>query len=205
MKPAYRITIGIIMLTVIAAVLLSTPSSIIAPTIALVDTEYQRSSGQETTVRTKLDFVRGEKLRSFPENIGEWIKPKVFDWSQLEESLDADIILCRAYRHPHSSDTFFFVIIQSKDVSSFHPPLVCYPVLGYEVAEEGLTEFPVTDTAWAEKPKAPEAQKGSKVITLGMVQTVEEGAGYFEDKISAKKLVVTKDMGERFAMLGRGT
>ena len=96
MKPAYRITIGIVVLTVIAAVFLSTPSSIIAPTIALVDTEYQGSSGEETTVRTRFDFIRGEKLEEFPENIGCWTRPEVFDWSVMAQSLGADTILARA-------------------------------------------------------------------------------------------------------------
>lgn len=194
MKPAFRVTIGIVVLTVIAAVLLSTPSSIIVPAIALVDTEYQQSSGKETTVRTKLDFARCDTLQSLPEQFGDWTVSAFCDWSGMEEYLDADVVFGRTYRHLHSSDTFFFVVVQSNDVSSFHPPTICYPSLGYDIVEEGVTEFAVTDSSWAEQSRSTNSRGTSKVVNLGMLQTAEEGLGYFDERISAKKLVVTKDM-----------
>ena len=176
--PAYRVTICVLALTTIAVLLLSTPGLIFVEGITLVDTEIQHSSGHEAFVNTKLDFASGEQIMSFPENIGDWHSIS-YDWSRVKESLNATVLLCRAYRHPSSPDPVFFLILQSGNASSFHPPTVCYPAIGYEIETEeaGAVAFNVTDVAW----------------TSGSGWLSEHEGRIFHGSISAKKLVVFKD------------
>ena len=178
-SPAYRITFCMLTLTAIAVLLLSTPGLIFVEGITLVDTEIQHSSGHEAFVTTKLDFASGEEVRNFPEHIGGKWSAKNYNKSSIEKSLGADVLLSRTYWHEDFFKPIFFLIIQSDNVSSFHPPIVCYPALGWEIETEkpGAVEFNVTDVAWAE---------GSGWLS-------EHEGRIFHGSISAKKLVVYKE------------
>ena len=179
-SPEYRITICMLALTAIAVLLLSTPGLIFVEGITLVDTEIQHSSGHEVFVTTKLDFSNSEEMRSFPERMGNW-SAKSYNKSSVEKSLGADVLLSRTYWHEDYFKPIFFLIMQSDNVSSFHPPTVCYPALGWEIETEktGGVEFNVTDVAWTE---------GSGWLS-------EHEGRIFHGSISAKKLVVYKEHG----------
>ena len=69
----------------------------------------------------------------------------------------------------------FFLIIQSTNLSPFHPPIVCYPALSYEIEEEGEVEVPIANTSWAAGPWRSERE--------GLV---------FKGVMNTKKLVVVK-------------
>jgi len=177
-SPEYRITICMLVLTAIAVLLLSPPGLIFVEGITLVDTEIQHSSGHETFVTTKLDFASGEEIRNFPERIGNW-SAKSYNKSSIEKSLGADVLLSRTYWHEDYFKPIFFLIVQGKNTSAFHPPTVCYPALGWTIETEkaGGVEFNVTDVAWTE---------GSGWLS-------EREGRIFHGSISAKKLVVHKD------------
>ena len=174
MKQAFRTTIGIIALISVLTPLLSTPGMVSPGGVSLIATEIQGSSGKEIFVRTKLDFAHPEMMKDFPQNIGEWYSTS-YNWSRFEESLGADIMLSRAYRHPSFSNPVFFLIIQSTNLSSFHPPIVCYPALGYEIEEEGVEQVPIENASWAKGPWRSERE--------GLI---------FKGEMNTKKLVVIK-------------
>ncbi len=178
MKQAFRITIGMLILMLILSVFLSTPAMVSPGGVSLVATEIQHSSGNEIFVRTKLDFAHPETMEGFPQRIGEWHSIS-YDWSALKESLGADILLSRAYRHPNTSKPVFFLIIQGTNMSTFHPPIVCYPALGYEIEEEGKVEVPIANASWAAGPWRSE----------------REGS-VFKGEMSVKKLVLVKRSGD---------
>lgn len=174
MKQAFRTTIGIIALVTVLTPLLSTPSTVSPSGVSLIATEIQGSSGTELFVRTKLDFAHPEIMKTFPQHIGEWHSIS-YNWSRFEEILGADIMLSRAYRHPSFSNPVFFLIIQSTNVSSFHPPIVCYAALGYEIEEEGVEQVPIGNASWAK----------------GHWRSEREGL-IFKGEMNTKKLVVIK-------------
>jgi hypothetical protein len=72
----------------------------------------------------------------------------------------------------------FFLVMQSENRSSFHPPIVCYPALGYTIVEEGKELIPVQDVSWAEDPWLSE-----KDVPLTVA-------------LAVKKLVVVKEAEE---------
>ena len=177
MRYTFRITIGMLTLIFILTLLFSTPGMISAGGVSLIDTQIQGSSGKEMFVRTKLDFANPEQMEQFPRTVGEWHSTS-YDWSRLKESLGADVLLSRAYRHPGYSNPIFFLIIQGTNMSTFHPPVVCYPALGYEIEEEGKVEVPVENASWA----------------AGPWRTELEGS-VFKGNMSVKKLVVVRRSG----------
>lgn len=167
-------TIGIIALVTVLTPLLSTPGMISPGGVSLIATEIQGSSGNEIFVRTKLDFAQPEIMKDFPRTIGDWHSTS-YNWSRFEERLGADVMLSRAYRHPSSSKPVFFLIIQSTNLSSFHPPIVCYPALGYEIEDEGVEQVPIENASWAKGPWRSERE--------GLI---------FKGEMNTKKLVVIK-------------
>ena len=174
MRHTYRITIGILILMIVLSVFFSTPGMVSPGGVSLVASEIQHSSGNEIFVRTKLDFAHPETMADFPQRIGEWHSIS-YNWSALKEHLGADILLSRAYRHPNASNPVFFVIIQGTNMSTFHPPTVCYPALGYEIEEEGTVEVPIANVSW----------------TAGPWRSEHEGH-VFKGEMSVKELVLVK-------------
>jgi len=142
--------------------------------VSLIATELHGSSGKEIFVRTKLDFAHPETMKDFPQNIGQWHSTS-YDWSRLKESLGAEIMPSRAYRHPDFPNTVFFLIIHGTNMSCFHPPIVCYPALGYEMIEEGEVKVPIETTLCAQEHWRSE----------------KEGS-LFKGEMNTKKLVVVK-------------
>jgi hypothetical protein len=119
-------------------------------------------------------------MQAFPKQIGDW-SASDYNTTGIEESLGADMMLMRAYSHPKLYQPVFFLIMQSKNRSSFHPPIVCYPALGYTIEEEGKEEVFVHNASWASKPVFPSWESR------------KEELGYFNETISVKKLIVVKE------------
>jgi len=84
-------------------------------------------------------------------------------------------MLSRAYRHPDFSKPVFFLIVQSTNLSSFHPPIVCYPAMGYEIEEEGAEPVHIENASWAQGPWRSERE--------GLI---------FKGEMNIKKLVIVK-------------
>jgi hypothetical protein len=169
--------IGLLLLAFVLIILLSTPSSLLAKSITTIGTELSHASASETPVRTLMDFGSTEHMRAFPRQIGDW-RGMDYNASQTAERLGADVMLMRAYSHPNYYQPVFFLILQSMNRSSFHPPPVCYAALGYSIEEEAAEEVLVQNLSWAEGPWWAERDVS------------------FNGTIAVKKLVVVKESEE---------
>lgn len=178
----YSRIIGLLLLAFVIIILLSTPSMLLAKSITTIGTELSHAAGDETPVRAKMDFGSNEHMQAFPEQIGDWTGSD-YNTSRVAESLGADVMLMRAYSHPKLYQPVFFLILQSTNRSSFHPPIVCYPALGYTIEEEGKGEVPVHNVSWAAGPWRSEKFE-------------REHGVLFNGTISAKKLIVVKESKE---------
>jgi len=174
----YSRVIGMLALTFVVVILLSTPSMLFAKPITMIDTELSRASGGETSVRAKMDFGNNEHVRAFPNAIGDWTGSD-YNTTGIEKSLAADVMLLRAYSNPKLYQPVFFLIMQSTNRSSFHPPIVCYPALGYTIEEEGKEMIPVQNVSWIEEPLYTNPGNKTRI--------------YPNRTISAKKLIVVKE------------
>jgi len=172
----YSKFIGLLLLAFVIIFLFSTPSMILAKTVTTIGTELSHATEDEVVVRTKMDFGNNEHIQAFPKQIGDWTGSD-YDTTRIAERLGADVILMRAYSHPKLYQPVFFLIMQSNNRSSFHPPIVCYPALGYTIEEEGREEVPVQNASWA----------AERWIQKDMSSNVT---------IVVKKLVVTKEAEE---------
>lgn len=174
----YLTLAGLFVLTLIIAMLFSTPSTIFARQATFIDTELSHASGHETPVRLRMDIGSIEHMAAFPTQIADWRVRTEYDTSKTEESLGADLILTRAYSRAglYPAAAIFFTIVQSSNRSSFHPPIVCYPAMGYAIEGEGIEIITVANTSWIEPP---------------LMGTWEQ-RGINRSSISVKKLVVTK-------------
>ena len=180
----YSKLIGLLLLGFVLIILLSTPSMLFAKTITTIDTELSRASEDVNFVRAKMDFGNNEHMQAFPKQIGDW-SASDYNTTGIEESLGADMMLMRAYSHPKSYQPVFFLIMQSKNRSSFHPPIVCYPALGYTIEEEGKENIPVHNVSWIE-----DISLNASWMEGGKRKRI------FNETISAKKLIVVKESGE---------
>ena len=147
----YSLLLGLLALALIIALLLSTPRLVFSPGVTFIDSELHRSSGNEAYVRTKMDFGNSEHVNTFPHEFSEW-QGYDYDTAGAKESLGADIILLRGYDYPGLYQPIFFLILQAKTGSSFHPPPLCYLGMGFEVESEGKEQVTVEDPNWRASP-----------------------------------------------------
>jgi hypothetical protein len=131
--------------------LFSTPSMILAKRVTMIGTELSYATGDELPVRTKLDLGNTAHMQAFPKQIGEWTSHE-YNATGVAEALHADVLLMRIYTHPQTYIPVSFLIMQSVNRTSFHPPIVCYPALGYTIEEEGKETVTVQNVNWVEDP-----------------------------------------------------
>jgi len=145
----YAIIIGFSLLAIAVVLMLSSPDIIFSKGVSVIDTDLSQSSKSDNYIRTKLDFGDNEHIKAFPRQIGEW-EGFDYDTEDQAESLGADVLLMRGYTAPGLYVPIYFLIMQSKDRTTFHPPTICYPALGYTIETEEETEILVSGTEWAE-------------------------------------------------------
>jgi hypothetical protein len=144
----YSIIIGVLALILVIILLVLVPSTILAPQATFIGTDLQRASQGETQVRTRMDFGDIEHLQTFPKNFGSWIGLD-FDPSDMAEALGADFLVLRTYLNTTYYQPVHFVIMQSQEPSSFHPPPVCYKAANWKIEEEAVEAITVEDINWA--------------------------------------------------------
>ncbi len=184
----YSTIIGLLTLTFVIVVLFSTPSMMFAKSITAIDTELARTSGDAMQVRTKMDLGSNEYMNTFPTELGHW-KGSDYDTTNLAAGLGADVMLMRAYTSPESYQPLFFLIVQSDNRSSFHPPIVCYPALGYTIVEEGKEEVfvHVKNVGWEEEFSVyGKSEEENTSISVKKLVVVKEANG----KITERRVVL---------------
>ena len=179
----YSLLIGLSILVFILIFLLTNSEQLYSSFshISLIDSELSSASENETPVLTKLDLSSSEQLRKFPTDIGDW-KGYDYDTSSLETYFKADCMLMRAYIKPGLYQPIFFLVMQSRVQSSFHPPVVCYPALGWTIEEEGKESVPVAHTAWTTEMPSN--------VWPSVGENPEYMEAFFRSSIPVKKLVV---------------
>jgi hypothetical protein len=193
-KKSAAMIIGLTALALVIVLLLSTPSEILAREVQLIDTELGRASGNEIYVFTKMDFGSNEHVQTFPREIGSW-RSVSYNISRLAERLNADTMLLRVYANLSNGTLrdkpVSFSIIQSENLSTFHPPPICYGGLGYKIEAETTEEVLISNTTWARPP----------LTSASGHEHEPEKAGCFNSSssmsmsrlISVKELVVFKE------------
>ena len=145
---SYARILGLMLLGYILIMLFSTPSMIIAKSVTTIGTELSYDTGNELAVRTKIDFGSNAHMQAFTPKIGDWIWiGKEYADDSLKETLGADVLLLRRYSQP--GKILDLLLMQSNNRSSFHPPIVCYPALGYTIEEEGREFITLQNASWA--------------------------------------------------------
>jgi len=157
---------GIALFVIVLLLLLTSSELLFSPVTTFIDTELYRSSGNEASVQTKMDFGSQEHMAAFPRKVGKW-QGYDYDTTKYVELLGADIMLLRSYEPSTFSQPLFFLILQAKTESSFHSPEICVRAQGGTIQETGDEKVTITDASWA---------KGSTNLSIPM-----------------KKLVVTKN------------
>lgn len=176
MNNQFLVAGGLILLIIAIVILISPPSVLFSQTIQIIDTEFTGSSGDEQHVRTMVDFGDTQVMENLPLEETGWTRITE-DLSNTEQQLGADILLAWRCHHVSSSNRIWFLILQSKDVSSFHPPPVCYAALGYEILQEDTIDIAVSGDRWA---------------ATSSVNMLSEGL-FFSGTMSTKRLVIAKD------------
>lgn len=184
----YSTIIGLLVLTFVIVVLFSTQSMIFAKSFTAIDTELARASGDAMQVRTKMDLGSDDCMNKFPTELGHW-KGSDYYTANLAAGLGADVMLMRAYISPESYQPLFFLIVQSDNRSSFHPPIVCYPALGYTIVEEGKETIPVSvqNVGWEEEFSVyGKSEEENASIPVKKLVVVKESNG----KITERRVVL---------------
>jgi len=180
MSKQLRVAISLVLLCMVIIVLVSAPEAFLPQGVKLIDTEIRGTSGNERFVRTKMDFGSAQQMGNILLGETEW-SASLYDMSSVQEQLGADILTTWVCYHPSSSTPIWFLVIQSRDVISFHPPPVCYQAMGYRVTEESTIEITVSGEGWAQQQ---------------WLEALEDPDVY-EGTISVKKLVVTREKDNR--------
>ena len=187
----YSRIIGLVLLAFVIIILLSSPSTIFARSITVIDTEPSHASEDAVSVRTKLDFGNNEHMRAFTTDIGGWIGSD-YNTNRVAESLGADVMFMRDYVNPETFQPVIFLIVQSNNRSSFHPPIVCYPALGYTIEEEGKVEIPVHDVSWIEGQwlRTPENDAVPSNITIPVKKLIVVKQSKEGEKVTERRVVL---------------
>ena len=134
MKPRipYLTIVGIFLLAVSITLMCSNPELIFSKSVSFIDTELSKAPGHETFAWNKAGFKTNERLVDFPMKLGEW---EGHDWDELKaanlrEALGANVFLMRDYYRPGLYMPIFFLIVQAKESSALHPPVVCFKAHG---------------------------------------------------------------------------
>ena len=149
---------GIVLFVLVLLLLLTSPGMLFSPVVTFVDTELYIASGNEAPVRTIMDFRSSEQMSAFPREVGKW-RGYDYDTTKYVELLGADVMLLRSYEPRTFSQPLFFLVLQAKTESSFHPPDICVRAQGGEIQSMGDEQVIITDASWV---------KGSTSLSIPM-------------------------------------
>ncbi|MDD5093317.1 MAG: exosortase-associated EpsI family protein [Dehalococcoidia bacterium] len=141
----YSLILGLSTLIAVIVLLFSSSDLFFSSGATFISTELNKSSGNETFVKTRLDIGDPEHTAQFPLQMGDW-RGYDYDTSQWEDLLGTKVMLMRGYTRPGVYQPIFFLISQSATSTSFHPPRVCYTAQGYNVREQTKDQVIVPGT-----------------------------------------------------------
>lgn len=125
-------------------IFLLSPKDITDYTIA--DTEYWRETGNRLLLKTAYDYNSKTEIEKFPKQVGDW---KSFDFKYRDsvyKSLNADILMSRAYTKNVTNGTPVWIdFINSQSGESFHKQKICVTGAGWNIDNELIQEFKIAD------------------------------------------------------------
>ncbi len=175
--------IGLLLLALVIIILIATPGAIFSRNVSFIYPSLSDPSSGQTSVQTKMDFGDQEHVESFPMEIGEWtgINYDSAEAEKMRQQLGASVLMMRDYYKPGLWRGLTFLIMQSEDRSSFHPPQVCYPAQGWKVQEEGTEVIPMPESFWKE------------VGDIGPMDPLEMALEYLGPVCMSKLIITTGD------------
>ncbi|HVL47323.1 MAG TPA: exosortase-associated EpsI family protein [Candidatus Thermoplasmatota archaeon] len=208
-KPNYRPLYVVLGATVFAVVLASPVDAFQTGGVTFIDTELKSGQREKRQfVDTKHPIGDPESLRDFPTSLGRWNMSYEYDWNFLQELLSTDLLLSRDYRAPGVYVPVSLLIIQSTNVSSFHPAPVCYKAQGFTIRDELTTTVtvPVKDSSWAESGWLSEREgrvfKGAiEAKELVVERTTKDGATQRELNLYFYMKEEKRDVTDRIAWI----
>jgi hypothetical protein len=147
-RPQYMVLAGIVLLTIVVLVLVTSPSTLFSPLVTIISSDLDKSAANQEFVLTKGDFIDPEQMSSFPQDIDKW-HGEDYPTESVAEQLGANALLIRGYDPETFTQPLFLTILQSRTNSSFHAPEYCYRYQGYQIQEQAKESLPVTNPAWA--------------------------------------------------------
>ncbi|MFC2040198.1 hypothetical protein ACFLTW_03365 [Chloroflexota bacterium] len=142
----YLPLLGLFLLGIVFALLLSTPSNIFQQHIYF-STEKTINPATALLATEKIHIGNQEELSTIPDKIGD-LQSIDFDGSALKEALMAETLLVREYFTEELTNSVFLLVVQSNSQSSIHPPPVCYKAQGYEIEKEGVEKIKLSNPDW---------------------------------------------------------
>lgn len=176
----YHWVVGLLLLAAVITVFVGTPDIFFGTRTTFIYSNLSDPSKHQTYVRTNMDFGNNERIREFPMDIGDW-QGRDFPVDPWKEQLGADVALMRGYRKPGATQEIWFLAMQSKSRSSFHPPEACYPALGFTIEEEGYEIVPGENADWLEAPLYPKFSESQATVRLKKMLVSKGKAGVTEE------------------------
>lgn len=161
----YSLIIGLSVLVVVLALLLSSSDIVFSSGVSFLDADLENTSKGEVYVKTKIDLGDKKHIKEFPHNIGEWVGYDR-DTSEWEAKLGADVTLHRGYTTVGMYNPISFIVLQSESEYGFHPPRLCYPAHGYKIVEDEIERVEITHPDWTEEQTSISVPMEKLVLTM---------------------------------------
>jgi len=187
-RRGYFILIGSVLLTIVIAILLSSPHDILSADLYLIDEEPPWAISSGVPVKTSLNLNDTEYLENFPMQIKDW-HGYITDASEAKELLEAEYLLLRTYVKKDFSSPTFLCMVKSTRQSNIHPPTVCYIAQGYEIEEDSKEIVYIKDASWIQRKGDIDINTLPEWMQKDVESTPDSQIGYW---LSVKKLVVSK-------------
>lgn len=172
-----RLIVGLLASAFLVSLLLTPTSYVTARGVSFIDTELKQATEHKQYVQVNLELSDKENLLKLPTTLGEWDMVREHDWDHISSILNSDVLLAREYAKPGIYQPFTLVIVESKNLSSFHPAPVCFTFQGYTILEEGSgVRVPTLGSPWAREAWLSQSQ-----------------SGIFQGEVGAKKLIASRE------------
>ncbi|MFC1872263.1 hypothetical protein ACFLYV_00870 [Chloroflexota bacterium] len=142
----YLPLLGLFLLGIVFALLLSTPSNIFTSRIYF-STELKINPATALLAREIVNIGNQEEISAIPDKIGD-LQSIDFDSSAIKENLRANTMLVREYYTEELTNSVFLLVVQSNSKSSIHAPPICYRAWGYEIEKEGIEKIKLSNPDW---------------------------------------------------------
>lgn len=168
---------------------------IFARTVTILDTELDERGSDPQRVLAKMDLGDSRHLQDIPIRLGPWNLTRQHAWDATAALLNTDVLLSRDYAHPNLLQSVNLLVIESRNVSSFHPAPVCYEAQGWTVTPGVTVAIPVPNATWAQPHwlSEDEPRSFSGRVDAKMLEATRAGVDGAPDEKRVALYVYLKD------------